>query len=155
MESKEKLIGWLAESHQNFENLVSQVDPNLEIYPGWTISAILAHFTGWDHAAVVSLNTLAAGGIPSVVAEGDHDLYNLITVTEREALRFEQIYQDWQNPHEQLKIAIRNLPPEKMEAKFVFPWGQVGNIEDLVIGLTAEHEVSHLQDIQALLKNRN
>jgi hypothetical protein len=151
MESKAKLIGWLEESHQNIENLVSQVDPNLEIYPGWTISAILAHFTGWDHAAIVSLNTLAAGGVPTVVAEGDHDLHNLTTVAQREALPFEQIYQDWQNTHEQLKIAIRDLPPEKMEAKFVFPWGQVGDLEDLVLGLTNEHEAIHLQDIQALI----
>jgi hypothetical protein len=155
MERKEKLIGWLEESHQDIENLVSQVDPNLEIYPGWTISTILAHFTGWDHAVIASLNTLAAGGVPSVVANGDHDLFNLTTVTEREALRFENIYQDWQTTHEELKIAIRNLPPEKMESNFTFPWGQVGNIEDLVIGLTSEHEVSHLQDIQTLLKNRN
>ena len=151
MESKAKLIGWLAKSHQQIEELVPRVDQNLEIYPGWTIGAILAHFTGWDHAVTVSLNTLASGGVPTVVAEGDHDLYNLTTVTEREALHFEQIFQDWQNNHEQLKIAILNLPSEKMEAQFVFPWGQVGNIEDLVIGLTAGHEVYHMQDIQALL----
>ena len=152
MESKEKLIGFLEESHQNIEKLVSQVNPNLEIYPGWTINAILAHFTGWDRAVIASLNALAAGGVPSVVAEGDHDLHNQTSVSEREALSFEQVYQDWQNTHRQLKIAIRDLPPEKMEAKFVFPWGQVGSIEDLVIGLTAEHEVSHLQDIQTLLE---
>ena len=151
MESKAKLIGRLTESHLQIEELVPQVDQNLEIYPGWTIGAILAHFTGWDNAVIVSLNTLAADGVPIVVAEGDHDLYNRTTVAQREALRFEKIFQDWQNTHEQLKIAIRDLPPEKMEAKFVFPWGQVGNIEDLVIGLTAEHEVYHMQDIQALL----
>jgi hypothetical protein len=152
MESKEKLIGWLDESHRNIEHLVPQVDQNLEIYPGWTIGVILAHFTGWDQAVIVSLNSLAAGGIPTVVAEGDHDLHNLTSVSEREALSFEQVYRDWQNTHKQLKIAIRDLPPEKVEANFVFPWGQVGNIEDLVIGLTAEHEVSHLQDIQTLLE---
>jgi hypothetical protein len=151
MESKAKLIGRLMESHQQIEELVPQVDPNLEIYPGWTISAILAHFTGWDNAAIVSLNTLAAGDVPSVVAEGDHNLHNLISVSEREALSFEQIFQDWQNTHEQLKIAIRDLSPEKMEANFVFPWGQVGNIADLIIGLTADHEAIHMQDVQILL----
>ena len=118
MENKQKLIGWLAKSHQNIVNLVFQVNQNLEIYLGWTIGAILAHFTGWDNAVIVSLNTLAAGGVPTVIAEGDHDLHNLTTVSEREALSFEHIYQVWQNTHEQLKIAIRNLPPEKMVKPF-------------------------------------
>ena len=57
MKSKEKLIGWLEESHQNIEKLVSQVDQNLEIYPGWTIREILAHFTGWDDAVIASLKS--------------------------------------------------------------------------------------------------
>ena len=82
-----------------------------------------AKLIGWDNAVIVSLYSLAAGGVPTVVAEGDHDLYNLTTVSKRTALIFEHIYQDWQNTHEQLKIAIRNLPPKKMEAQFVFSWG--------------------------------
>ena len=151
MKRKEKLIGWLEESHQNIEKLVSQVDQKLEIYPGWTIREILAHFTGWDDAVIASLKSLAVGGVLTVVAEGDHNFHNLTTVSEREALSFERVYQDWQHTHEQLKIAIRDLPPQKMEAHFVFPWGQTGNTEDLVIGLTTEHEVSHMQDIRAFL----
>jgi len=124
MESKEKLIGFLEESHQDIEKLVSQVNPNLEIYPGWTISAILAHFTGWDHAVIVSLNALADGGVPSVVAEGDHDLYNYTNVSAQEGLRFERIYQDWQNTHEQLKIAITICPQRKWRRNSSFHGGR-------------------------------
>lgn len=58
-----------------------------------------------------------------------------------------------ESKQKQLKITIRDLPLEKMEANFVFPWEQVGNINELVIGLTTKCEVSRLQDIQALLKN--
>ena len=152
MKRKEKLIGWLEESHQNIEKLVSQVDQKLEIYPGWTIREILAHFTGWDDAVITSLKSHAVGGVPTVVAEGDHNFHNTTTLAQREVFSFERIYQDWQQTHEQLKIAIRDLPPGKIEAQFVFPWGQTGNIEDLVIGLTTEHEMSHMQDIRALLQ---
>jgi len=154
MASKDALIQRLEESHRNLEQIVSQIDPDLEIYPGWTIREILAHFTGWDDAVLASLRSHTAGGVPAIVAKRGPDLYNAATVSEREALSFEKIYQEWQHTHDQLKIVIRNLPPEKMEKSIVFPWGQTGNIEDLVVGLTTEHEVHHAKDIQALLNDR-
>ena len=152
MATKDELIRWLEESHAKMEALVAQVDCDTEIYPGWTIREVLAHFTGWDDAVLASLKSHAAGGVPTVVAERGPDVYNAATVTEREALSYEHIYQEWQHTHEQLKIAIRELPPEKMEEQIVFPWGQTGNVEDLVIGLTREHEVSHARDIETLIK---
>ena len=155
MVTKDQLIQWLKESHEKIEQLVAQVDHEKEIYPGWTIREILAHFTGWDDAVVASLRSHAAGGIPTVVADRGPDYYNAATVTERETLSFEHIYREWQITHEQLKIAIRELPPEKMEEKIVFPWGQKGNVEDLVVGLTTEHEAEHTKDIEAVLEKRN
>jgi hypothetical protein len=152
MATKSELIRWLEVSHLKIEELVEKVDQSLEIYPGWTIREILAHFTGWDDAVLASLKSHAAGGIPTVVAERGPNAYNEATVTEREALSFEHIYQEWQTTHEQLKITIRDLPSEKMDEEIVFPWGQTGNIEDLVIGLTTEHEVSHAKDIEALIE---
>ena len=152
MVTKEELLKWLADSHKKLEQLVAQVDKEKEIYPEWTIREILAHFTGWDDAVVASLKSHAAGGIPTVVAERGPDVYNAATVTERESLGFDLIYREWQTTHEQLKIAIQNLPPEKMEESIVFPWGQNGTIEDLVIGLTAEHETAHIEEIMELLK---
>ena len=116
---------------------------------------MLAHFTGWDDAVIASLKSHMAGGVPTVVADRGPDVYNAATVTERETLSFEHIYREWQHTHEQLKIAIRDLPPEKMEEPIVFPWGQTGNVENLVTGLTAEHEVSHARDIQDLMEKEN
>ena len=150
MVAKENLIQHLEQSHQDINQLTYQVDQSLEIYPGWTIRTVLAHFTGWDDAVIISHKSHAVGGIPIVVAGGDHNVYNAASITEREVLSFEHVYQEWQHTHEQLKITIRDLPSEKMEAQIVFPWGQIGNIEDLVIGLTTEHEVSQMKDIQAL-----
>jgi len=151
MVSKDALIQQLEQSHKDIEHAVSQIDPNQEIYPGWTIREMLAHFTGWDDAVIASLKSHAAGSVPTVVAQRGPDVYNAATVAERETLGFELVYREWQHTHEQLKIAIRDLPPEKMGDAIVFPWGQMGNLEDLVIGLTAEHEASHINDIQKLI----
>ena len=151
MTSREELIQWLEESHAKIELLVSQIEQNQEIYPGWTIREILAHFTGWDDAVVASLKSHAAGDIPNVAAPRGPDFYNAATVTERETLDFEHIFQEWQHTHEQLKIAIQNLPPEKMEEEIVFPWGEHGIIENMVTGLTTGHEMSHAKDIEALI----
>ena len=154
MSSKDTLIQQLEESHKNIEQMVAQIDPSQEIYPGWTIREVLAHFTGWDDAVIASLKSHAAGGVPTVLAQRGPDVYNAATITERETLSFEHVYQEWQHTHEQLKIAIRDLPPDKMEEAIVFPWGQTGNLEDLVTGLTAEHEVSHANDIQKLIRKK-
>ena len=43
-------------------------------------------------------------------------------------LSLEDIYQKWCHIHKQLKIAIRDLPPERMEEEFAFPRGQTGNV---------------------------
>ena len=152
MVSRAELIRQLEESHKNIEQMVSKIDLQQEIYPGWTIREILAHFTGWDDAVLASLKSHAAGGVPTIVAERGPDAYNAATVTERETLSFEHIYQEWQHTHEQLKIAIRDLPPEKMGQEIVFPWGQAGNLENLVVGLTTEHEVSHAKDIEKKIR---
>jgi len=152
MATKDNLIQKLEDSHRNMEKLVTRMDRSLEIYPGWTIREILAHFTGWDDAVIASLKLYATGGAPTQVTDRGPDIYNAATVTEREGLSFEHIYQEWQHTHKQLKIAILNLPPEKLEGQFVFPWGQTGNVEDLVIGLTTEHELSHTRDVQAQMK---
>jgi len=154
MVTKDELIQWLEESHETIEQLVAQMDRNAEIYPGWTIREILAHFTGWDDAVVASLKSHAAGDIPVVVAVRGPDYYNAATVTERETLSFEHIYREWQSTHEQLKIAIRELPPEKMKEKIVFPWGQKGDVEALVVGLTKEHEAEHTKDIEEIFEKR-
>jgi len=155
MATKDELIQRLEESHEKIEQLATQVDRDAEIYPSWTIREILAHFTGWDDAVVASLKSHAAGGVPTVVADRGPDYYNASTVTEREALSFELIYREWQITHEQLKIAIRELPPDKMEEKIVFPWGERGNVENLVTGLTTEHEAEHMKDIKAAVQKGN
>jgi hypothetical protein len=152
MTSKDEMIQWLEESHQTIEQLVEQIDKKRQVYPGWTIREVLAHFTGWDDAVIASLQSYSAGEMPRVVAPRGPNVYNEATITEREALNFEHIYKEWQYTHEQLKIAIRNLPSDKLDAVIVFPWGQSGTIEALVHDLTAEHEAAHVREILALLK---
>jgi hypothetical protein len=152
MATKDELIQWLEDSHQQITDQVNLVDPNKEIYPGWTIREVLAHFAGWDTAVVASIKSHVAGLIPSVVAGGDHNAYNADTIKEQETLSFEQIYQKWQQTHEHLKIVIRELPSEKMEGEFIFPWGQTGKIEDLVVGLTSDHESIHMKDVETLIR---
>ncbi len=152
MTSKDEMIHWLEESHRTIEQLVAQIDKERQLYPGWTIREVLAHFTGWDDAVIASLQSYSAGEMPKVVAARGPNVYNEATITERAALNFEHSYKEWQYTHEQLKIAIRNLPSDKLEEVIVFPWGQSGAIEELVRGLTAEHEAAHVREIQALLK---
>jgi hypothetical protein len=153
MVTKDVLIQWLEQSHQQIEQLLDQVDRSLEIYPGWTIRETIAHFNGWDAAVLASVRTHVSDGATKAVLEQGPDIYNAATLSKHENESFDHIYQEWQHTHEQLKIAILDLPLDKMEEAFTFPWGQSGNIKDLVIGLTSEYEVSHMHDIEALLQN--
>jgi hypothetical protein len=127
MVTKDELLNWLEHSHREITQMLNQVDQNMEIHPGWTIRRVIAHFAGWDNDVVSSLNFDSTVRVPILAAEHDPNSCNAATETECETLSFEDIYQKWLHTYKQIKIVIRDLLPERMEAEFAFPWGQTRN----------------------------
>ncbi len=118
-----------------------------ELYPTWTIKELLAHIAGWDDACIASLQAFSQGDVPATPAARGIDLYNASTVAEREALPLEHVIMEWEKTREIFKQAIREVPAEKIAERFVFPWGQQGTLEQMVM-VFVEHETEQAEEIR-------
>jgi hypothetical protein len=147
MEKKTQYLERLDAAHANMQAELVDIDVHMEIYPGWTIKHVLAHIAGWDDASTMRAH--ANGSESSVLAAEGIDAYNAQSVATRETLAYEQVAREWELAREQLKSAIDEMPPQKLEAELLFPWGRRGTIAQLV-AILANHEDEHAHEIQAL-----
>ncbi|MBN2304507.1 MAG: DinB family protein [Anaerolineae bacterium] len=127
------------------------IDELMPVYEGWTIKHILAHIAGWDDATTASLRAHISGNEPGTPAARGIDYYNAQSVAEREPLPFPHIVKEWELAREQLKATLDALPEAKFTEKFVFPWGPMGTV-DQIIGIMVHHEIEHAQEIEVLKK---
>ncbi len=134
-----ELIRQLDESRAVLCELLADIPPETEIYPGWTLRQFYAHLIGWDDAVTSSLRAHAGGREPATPATHGINAYNAESVATRETLDYEHIVKEWQQAREQLKAAIRELPPEKLHEPLLFPWGRTGTVPQL-IAIFVEHE---------------
>ncbi len=146
------LLDRLDQTRNEIESLLPQIDPNREIYPGWTIKHMLAHMTGWDDATIDSLRAHVLGRPPSVEAVRSIDEYNALTVSSRQDLEYEQVLQEWRLTRQILRTLIAEIPEEKFLQPVIVPWGEKTTITFLV-EMFRHHEQEHLRDIRAWLEN--
>jgi hypothetical protein len=154
MDEKERLIEELNKSRQLFYSVVdtiNKIDRDMIIYPPWTIKHVLAHLTGWDDATTSSLRAHASGQDQVTPAAEGIDFYNAHSVSTREGLDYDHTYREWQLAREELKDAIRNIPPEKFDQKLIYPWGHSGTVSKLV-AIMYDHEAEHAEEIERLMK---
>jgi hypothetical protein len=150
MEEKATLIQRLDQAHEAMRDLLAEIDPQMEIYPGWTAKHLLAHIAGWDDAATSALHAHAGGREPAILAIEGIDAYNAESVATRETLDYEHIVKEWELAREQLKAAILAMPAEKLHDPLLFPWGGTGKMAR-VAAIFADHEEEHVKEIHQLL----
>ena len=59
----------------------------------------------------------------------------------------EQVIRECKQTRDVFRQTILDLPDEKVEAPFIFPWGPTGTLEDMV-AIFAEHDIEHAQEIR-------
>ncbi len=153
MDDKESLIALLEKAHQSTRELMEMVDPDQEIYPGWTIKQFLAHLAGWDDACVIACKAYERGDVPAVAAPRGSDVYNAQTVAEREALSLKQIINEYEQARSQWIELVREMKPEMLAGIMPAPWGQTLTVADLIKGM-AGHELEHTYEIRQHLKSK-
>jgi hypothetical protein len=139
MDEREELIRELDQSRSILLGLLSDIPPDSEIYPGWTLRQFYAHLTGWDDVVTLSLREHAAGRIPATPVVNGINAYNAESVHTRETLDDDHIVKEWQLAREELKATIRNFPAERLNEPLLFPWGRTGSVRQLV-EVFVEHE---------------
>ncbi|MBU0493219.1 MAG: DinB family protein [Chloroflexi bacterium] len=149
MDEKARLIEELDRSRAELWAALAGLDQQYEIYPNWTIKHLLAHLAGWDDATIATLRAHAVGEEPATPAVYGIDVYNAQSVEERVALSYEQVVQECNLTREQVKAAIRDLPPAKMDERLVTAWGPKTTVDRLVRTFV-EHEKEHAHEIREL-----
>ena len=148
---REILIERLDETRLKIEEILPKIDPDLEIYPGWTIKQMLAHITGWDEVSLDSLRDHVAGRTPVVTANRGLDKFNARTVASRQDLDYTHILDEWRLTRKLLSTIVEAMPEEQFVEPLVTPWGMKGTVTYL-INIFREHEEEHVQDIHEWLK---
>ena len=140
------------ETRIKIEELLPEIDPQKEIYPGWTIRDVLAHMTGWDDATIDSLRSHVVErplNIPSILSL---DEYNALTVSSRKDLDYDRILKEWRLTRQVLRTIIEQLPEGKFHSPVIVPWGEKVSVTYLV-DMFHVHEEEHVQDILTWFKN--
>jgi hypothetical protein len=104
------LLRHMDETRSTIEELLSEINPIKEIYPGWTIRDLLAHMTGWDDANIDSLCAHVVERPLSLPAIRSIDLYNALTVSSRKDLDYEHVLKEWRFTRQVLRTIIEQLP---------------------------------------------
>jgi hypothetical protein len=140
------LLRHMDETRSRIEDLLPKIDPCKEIYPGWTISNMLAHMTGWDDATIDSLRAHVVERPPSLEAIRSLDEYNSHTVSSRQDLDYDHILKEWRLTRQVLRTIIQKMPEEKFLSPVIVPWGEKSTVTYLV-DMFRDHEEEHTRDI--------
>ena len=148
-DKREELIRRLAAARAVLHELLAQIPPDIEIYPGWTLRQFYAHLTGWDDAVTASLRAHAAGQIPATPAIKGIDAYNAESVATRSTLDYDHIVREWHLAREELNAALRELPLEKLDEPLVYAWGPTGSVEKMIEVFVWHEGEEHADELRA------
>lgn len=149
MRQRKRLIQLLDQARKRLRAVEKTTDRRILISAEWRIKEVLAHVAAWDQVSTASLRALARGTDLTSLEVLDFDSYNAQVAAESEALRYEQVVEQWEQAREDLKALIREISVEKLLETLPFPWGPSGTTTELVEVL-ARHEEEHAQEIEEL-----
>jgi hypothetical protein len=151
MSDRHTYIQRLQAARAEMREIVRHAQSNPTIYEPWRMKEVLDHITGWDDAVIASIRSLLAAEPPATPAARGIDVYNAETVSSREAIPYEVTQREWEASRVTLLDLIQEMTEAQLHARFVFPWGNQGTIEELV-EVFIEHEETHAREISAILE---
>ncbi len=147
-ENKAELLKYLDETRAKTNAVLDVLSPNWVFDTGTNrrVRDLVAILTAWELEGVECLRALFKGETYKITGWDGLDAYHQQAVTERQDLPTAQLYGDFKAAHIRFKSLVRKFPDDKLDRKFVFPWGAIGNLETLVTSL-GHHEESHCFDL--------
>jgi hypothetical protein len=146
------LIERLKSTRKPLEEVIAQAPADKDIYKNWTIKQIMDHISGWDDVIIEALTTHAKGLPITPIVSSSINAYNAETTTSRQTLNLELTTIEFQNTRKTLIKTLNDLPDEKFNQPFIFPWGEMGTVAYL-IEIFIEHEEYHCAHVRTWLKN--
>lgn len=147
-------IGDLINSIDSVRNemkvMVENVDPEVDICPGWTIKEVIGHISAWEIVIHKALKAFRAGDPPYFLREQDFDLFNKFEVEKRSMRTLAEVIHEWKEVREELKKTITKLNENDLPTEMVLPWGSERTVQEL-IEIIAEHEQEHAENVERLI----
>ncbi|MEJ2208041.1 MAG: DinB family protein [Anaerolineae bacterium] len=144
---REHLLAELDEARQDLYAAMEGLEPEQEIYPGWTMKHLCAHLAGWDEAVAAALRAYLGAEEPATPAVEGINVYNAQSVSTRQYLSLQQVQAECDLAREQVKTLLRDFPADRLEESIVFPWGATGSAAQL-IAVFVHHEREHAAEIR-------
>ena len=141
-----EVLAYIDSVRHKMTDVISETDPSLEIYSGWTIKEVISHITAWEiviHKAILAFN---AGDPPYFLREQDFDIFNQGAVDFRAGWSLEEVLQEWKDTRAEVRKAIQKLKPGSLAEELVLPWGSERTMAEL-IEILGEHESEHMEQI--------
>lgn len=145
--SMTELMYWFDKVRVEMRAVLERVDPEREVYPGWSMKENIAHITGWEEVTIKSLRALKAGTAPYILPPKSIDAHNDDMVRTRVSMSFEEVLREWEGIRAGLIAAIAGLSEGDFEKWITFPWGPEGTVRDL-LAIIADHEGEHARELR-------
>lgn len=143
------LINSIDSVRKEMKILIENIDPELEIYPGWTIKEVLGNITAWEIVINKALKAFRAGDPPYFLHQQDFDLFNKDEAEKRSKWTLAEVIREWEEVRKDLKKTITGLKETDLSVEMVLPWGSERTVLEL-IEIIAEHEEEHAKDVGRL-----
>lgn len=145
-----RLFQLLSENYAQAVAELANFDSHAVIYAesGWRVQDIVGHLLAWDTEVVRALKAYRGGGeyhIPDYELEN----FNHMSHEKRKNQPAEQVYVDWFDMREQLKIVVATMTPEQLAGEMTNPSGRRGKANDLIEEIMS-HQREHFADIRAV-----
>ncbi len=149
-DTRNLLLNLLEETRRETRSALSGIDSERVVHlddPAWRVRDVVGHLGVWNGEAAKSLKAHVEGGeyhcIPS---EAKYDEYNGSAVEERRTWKIEQVWAEYEESTNHLKLLVQTIPAEKLTGKLLYPWNERGTVQNL-IEVMMIHEAEHREII--------
>ncbi len=147
-QDKASLLQTLDAERDNLWALLAEVDPAVEIYPGWNKRDFFAHMAGWD-ALMFTIFRATVAGIPvTPYPYINVDVTNAQFVAERQSATVDGAQLECEINRFALKILLDSIPADEYGRLVRFPWASE-TVTQFIDGAII-HERDHARDIAEL-----
>jgi hypothetical protein len=146
---KDRLIRLLDATRHHTRIVLQRADPERVVHPdtGWRVKDVVGHILVWEEEALRAVSARQSGETYTIPDFQNFDDYNQADFEQRRKVPFDQLLADLESVREQLKRAILDLPPDRLEGRMDFPWPGSGTFSTM-IEIMAFHEDEHCAQIE-------
>jgi hypothetical protein len=146
-ERRRQTLDLLEKTRRETRSALSRLDPERVVHTderAWRVRDVVGHLGVWNGEAARSLSAYAAGGeYYCVLAESEYYDYNGLAVDERRAWPMQQVWAEYEQAHDQLRLMVETMPVEKWDGDMLYPWRDRGTVERLIKIMMNHERVDH------------